>query len=661
MMRSSKSWPLECRRKPQFLILEDAHWADTLTQAVIAEAPERIVDLPVLLLSTTREETWSTAADHPNVLTIPLSPLDARSMPQLVESIWMGPPPANLPSFIHVKSDGVPLFAEELARHLKERFATGESDANDWRHALREGSIISLQDLLSARLSSLGEARRVAQVASVIGREFQTELLSRLIYGETLELSNALQKLVETRILRRRGGGRAAAYRFRHVLLQEAAYDSLLKVDRRELHRRVADLVTSGDVPEPPLEVMAWHCEQAGRLLDAARFAIRAAEASALRSATREADRLLNSAEAYLRDCGEGPEVDELWIEFLMIRGPVGLALFGSGSPEAQSVYERGVALCRHLGVTDPQKWLPLYWGWWFTSPDFGTQRVRAETLIEIAERDHEADNSEIMLQSLHCAWATDFNTGRYGDCIRRIDRALAFYDPQQAIRSRGRYGGHDAKVCALAERGLSLWFVGDIEHARGNVQAALDWARQLDHPASLSHALDFALMLRRYENDFAGAAALASQLQEVADANGLVGAQAKSLIFSGWALALQGSLNEGLQKLEQGLAKQRETGTEEDLPVFLEMQAELLGLLNRPELGIAVLGAAIERAERLGHMFWIPELYRRRALLRHMSGQPRALCLHDLERALAEAEGRGAKTLAARASENLAQLKSSS
>jgi len=217
-----------CRRKPQFLILEDAHWADTLTQAVIAEAPERIVDLPVLLLSTTREEAWSTAADHPNVLTIPLSPLDARSMPQLVESIWMGPPPANLPSFIHVKSDGVPLFAEELARHLKERFATGESDANDWRHALREGSIISLQDLLSARLSSLGEARRVAQVASVIGREFQTALLSRQIYGESLELSDALQKLIETGILRRRGVGRAVAYRFRHVLLQEAAYDSLL-------------------------------------------------------------------------------------------------------------------------------------------------------------------------------------------------------------------------------------------------------------------------------------------------------------------------------------------------------------------------------------------------------------------------------------------------
>jgi predicted ATPase len=280
--------------------------------------------------------------------------------------------------------------------------------------------------------------------------------------------------------------------------------------------------------------------------------------------------------------------------------------------------------------------------------------------LIEIAERGHEADDSEIMLQSLHCAWATDFNTGRYADCICRIDRALPFYDPQRAIRSRGRYGGHDAKVCALAERGLSLWFVGDIEHARSNVQAALDGAQQLDHPASLSHALDFALMLRRYENDFAGAAALASQWEEVADAHGLVGAQAKSQIFGGWALGMQGSLEEGLHKLEEGLAKQRATGTEEDLPVFLEMQAELLGRLSRPDKGIAVLGAAIERAERLGHMFWIPELYRRRALLRHMTGQARHLCIHDLERALAEAEGRGAKTLASRASENLAQLKSS-
>ena len=171
-------------------------------------------------------------------------------------------------------------------------------------------------------------------------------------------------------------------------------------------------------------------------------------------------------------------------LQLLTARGPVAAALFGRGSEQARAVYERGVALCLGRDDQDRAKWFPLYWGWWFTAPDYETQQERSEILV----RDLEGTaDPEVRLQSLHCAWATNFDAGRHAYNLSCVEQGLALYDEERARRSRGRYGGHDAKVCALGERALSLWFMGEDAASAKSIDAAIRWAEHIDHPTASS------------------------------------------------------------------------------------------------------------------------------------------------------------------------------
>jgi len=643
--------------RPQLLIIEDIHWADTLTQAALAEMSDRIKDQPTLAVLTSRDDPAPDLVGGSNATTITLGPLGEQDTPQLLKLVWNETPPRGLASFVHDKSEGVPLFAEELAGLLRERFGDRQSTEQDWNCALHESGIVTLQDLLSARLSSLGEARRVAQVASVIGREFGIDLLKHLVEVTADEPSpdEALEKLAAAGIIQRQAGG--ATYRFRHVLLQEAAYDSLLKADRRKLHGRIADLVIADEVTAPPDDIVAWHCGQAGRWFEAASYAIRAAEACALRSAPREAHQLLATAENHLSRCDPGPQVDELALQLLATRGPTAITIFGKGSQEARTTYEQGVELCRQRGIEDRERWFPLYWGWWFTSPDQKTKGLRSEVLISDLDQ---AKDPEVRLQTLHCAWAANFHAGRHRLCMECIERGLALYDPDRGRVSRVKYGEHDANVCGLGEKAQLLWLMGDPQGAEESMRRALEWAETIDHLGSRCHALDNAILLACYRRDLAGAADLARRMRELADEHELPGARAKSRIFAGWATALQSSLSEGLREFEEGLRAQREIGTHEDVPVYSSLWAELLMRTGEVEAAMSVLDRAIEEAEEAGNVVWLPELYRLRASTRQAHRPNREASLRDLEHAAALAESQGAATLLARAREDLGQYQSS-
>lgn len=643
------------RRKPQLTILEDVHWADTLTQELIGELAERIQNQPILAILTSRDDELLEFADHGNVLTITLPRLDAQDTPHLLEAIWGGVPPPGLASFIHDRSDGIPLFAEELANLFKDRFGSGPSTAREWNQALHEGSIVTLQDLVSARLSALGPARRIAQVASVIGREFPEDLLARLVNGDAAQadLEDALARLTQARIIQRLESDDIAVYRFRHALIQEAAYDSLLRADRRQMHGRVVDLVAKGEVSAPPDDIVAWHCEQAGRWLDGARYAMRAAEGCSLRSATHEAEQLLARAEDDLSRCEATPEVDELFLLLLAARGPIAIAIYGKGSPEARAIYEHGVAICRQREVEDRERWFPLYWGWWYTSPDRQSKRSRAEVLINDLDK---ANDPEIRLQALHCAWAANFHAGQHHLCMECIDKGLKLYDPDRGRVSRARYGGHDANVCGLGERAQLLWLMGDPHGADESIRQAMGWAEATDHPGSLCHALDNAILLATYQRDISKVADLARRMRELADEHELPEVRAKSRIFAGWALALQESLDKGLREFEEGLKSHRAIGTDEDMPVYCSLWAELLLQSDHADKALAVLNSAVAEAERAGNVVWLPELYRLRAAVRQAHQPDRVSSLRDLNQAASLAEEQGARALAARARADLAR-----
>jgi predicted ATPase len=392
---------------------------------------------------------------------------------------------------------------------------------------------------------------------------------------------------------------------------------------------------------------MAWHCEQAGRFRDAARYAIRAAEGCALRSALQEADRLLKAAEAWLRQCDDDETCRDLLLESLVLRGPVASALFGPGSVEAKSVYERGVALCERLDHGSRARWFPLFWGWWFTAPDFATQQKRSEALLTQHRR---AYDEEARLQALHCAWASSFHSGRHGFCLRCVREGLELYAAERAPVSRARYGGHDARVCALGEQALSLWFTGSEEASEASIREMMSWAEETGHSGSKMHALNYLVELRRYQNAHREVLDLADRMSRMAVTHRFPGMQAKSHLYRGWALALSGSIAAGLEEFEYGLAQHAETGTEEILSTYLDMRAEVFAAAGHLEKAIDIASAAIDGCMRSGQVFWLPELHRRRAVVRRMAGIETGGILSDLRIAVRVAEEQGATTLASRA-----------
>ena len=341
-------------------------------------------------------------------------------------------------------------------------------------------------------------------------------------------------------------------------------------------------------------------------------------------------------------------------LQLLTARGPVAAALFGRGSEQARAVYERGVALCLGRDDQDRAKWFPLYWGWWFTAPDYETQQERSEILV----RDLEGTaDPEVRLQSLHCAWATNFDAGRHAYNLSCVEQGLALYDEERARRSRGRYGGHDAKVCALGERALSLWFMGEDAASAKSIDAAIRWAEHIDHHDSLFHALDYAVGLKRCRNDPGGVVALADRMAEMAEERASPGGRAKAMLFRGWARALTGAVAEGLAEFEAGLALHSQIGTGENVSIYGDMHAEILGLAGRTDEAMQVLDDTIAASTRGGQVFWLPELHRRRALLRRDAGRNEWEIASDLQRALALAESQHAAALAARARAEIARL----
>jgi class 3 adenylate cyclase/predicted ATPase len=638
------------RFRPQLLLIEDIHWADTLTQSLLSRLVDEVAHLRALLLVTTRELVADELVGDPHVIALALARLDATAIPTLVEAAWAPTsPPPGLAAFIEEKSDGVPLFVEELAHLLKERLGDAPAEPAEWDRILKTEGVTTLRDLLSARIGALGEARRVAQVASVIGRDFSYDLLASIFERNGLAalLDERLEVLVKAGVVRRRSHEERLTFRFRHVLLQEAAYDGLLKSERRELHDRIVGLVVERAVVELPDDVMAWHCAQAGRPLEAARYAVRAAESCAMRSAVQEAERLLSTAEECLEVTRPGPDADKVALQCLAARGPVAVALYGKGSPQARATYERGVAICREKDIRDRERWFPVYWGWWFTAPDFATQQKRSEVLLADLES---AADAEIRLQALHCAWATSFHSGRHAECLDYVARGLALYDPDRARMSRIKYGGHDAKVCALGERALSLWFVGDDHGSAASIDDTLSWAEELEHIGSLIHALDYAIVLRRYQGDPLAVAGLAQRLEHLAREHALTGARVKAQLFSGWAWLLTASPAASLEQFEIALQSQREIGTEENLSIYLDMKSEILAQAGRYDEALKVLNDTIESSRRIGQLFWLAELYRKRALLSHAMGHDQGAVLRDLQQAMSLARGQGAHALAARA-----------
>ncbi|MEM9205744.1 MAG: adenylate/guanylate cyclase domain-containing protein [Pseudomonadota bacterium] len=633
-------------KQPTAIFLEDAHWADSRTWDLLDAVFRSIPQIPVLFVITSRDRCPDDWLDADHMTAIGLSSLERTDISALISSISgdRDVPDAFVDAVMQ-KSDGVPLFAEQLTRFLLERDAPLPKSDAEWAVVFEAPETANLQDLLTSRLASLGSIKTLAQTAAVIGRVFTIGLLASLIApsaDQSQRIENDLNRIVDAGFLTEQGPGEFA---FRHALIQQASYESLLKSNRAVIHRTVLNAIEDNPTIAPGTSdaELAYHAENAREFERAITFYVSAGATASQQSGLAEARDLLTRAQKLLKRIKDKEKQALLSLEIMASLGPVLTTLEGPGSKAAASLYAAGVDLCRTKPEITASEWFPIFWGWWFTAQNFKEQRLRSVEILELIGENAEGDP---YLQAQHCRWATAFNTGNHQDCLDAIESGLKGYDPDLALNDRIRFGGHDARVCGLGERGLSAWFMGKTETALVDIARARAWADEIEHLGSTCHVLDFQIMLHTYRKEPQIVVTVAREMARIAEEHDLTPMKAKSLIFKGWADGIMGDAKAGKAGLQEGLAIQAEIGTSEDFPVYYEMLGSLDERLEDFQEGLSDLRAAAERAKNDGHEFWLPELLRRSARLSAAAGEPAEIGKALLQEAIDLAERQGAIVL---------------
>jgi class 3 adenylate cyclase len=638
---------------PLCAIVEDLHWLDPSSLEVLERLAARIDRRRVMLLVTAREGFEAPFLSRNSVTSLRLARLTPKDIAEIVRGITdYGALPAALVEEVVRKSDGVPLFAVELLRAVLN--PDGSPVAALPPHVLPDEPSTAipalLRDSLMARLDRAGLAKEVAQIAAVLGRSVRADLLAEVSGRPLVELEQALAALVTAGVLRLDRGGPQETYTFTHALLRDVAYDSVLRDHRRDMHLRVAEALPlrDPDLAAQRPELLALHLSEAGHPDLAVPHWTEAAHRSLKRSALTEATRLLRRGIAGL---GEG--WTELRLQLTALLGPALIGLAGPGSTEARHLYETAAQLCQDR--PENAGFFPIYWGWWRTARDFASKPERAETMLHRARL--LADDG-LLLEAHHCAWASHYVVGALDQSRLHAEAGLAIYAAGRYEDHAGLYGNHDPRVCAHGELCEVLWQKGLLQQALAQERQALDWAHGLKHLGSIVHALDCAVMHRAYRRDVRQVFSYASELSRLTAEHGLADHQAKSLILKGWALAVSEDAGAGLHMVQEGIARQRDIGTEEDFPVYVSLLGEVLTSVGRADEAVVHLQEAHDAFATSGLKVMVPDMLRvlGEAMIASNPADEASARVW-LTEAARIAEEHGAKFLSLRAALSLARL----
>ncbi|MFO1068588.1 MAG: AAA family ATPase [Geminicoccaceae bacterium] len=646
-------------RQPLLLLVEDAHWIDPTSLELLDLLAPSIAGARILLVLTSRPEFAHDLPGAPTT-TVALGRLPPDASRALIDRLTGGQPlPPRLETEIIRKTEGIPLFLEELTRTVIDAGALESSpDAGEARTSLEAlGIPATLQESLLARLDRLGPAKEVAQIAASVGREFPRRLLAEVAELPPAELDAALVRLADADVIAR-GATPVPTYGFRHALIRDIAYSSLLRPRRQELHARIARALRRS---EPELvatqpELLAFHLSEAGELDAAVDQWLKAGQRALALSANQEAVDHLGRGLELLKALPDTENNRARTLKLLNSRGPAQSLLRGAGSAEVAGTYAEALAVADRLPESPDH--FTAHWGWWFISPDFREQERRAQHLERLAAR---LDAGDLLMQAHHCQWATQLNLGHLDACRRHIQAGLKLYEAGMRGGEIATYGGHDPKVCGLGNAAIAAWLSGEREEARLREAQVLAWAPQTDHAASRVHALEAASQVAFFERDAAGLRRRAEEMQVLATEHGFSGYRIKASIYLGWSMAQSGSAEHGLALVRDGLASFRSVSTGEDSPFFVGMYAELLGKAGQLDEALAELDHMLADMDRSSLRLWRPELERSRGWLlslRGPSGVEEAEVWY--RRALATAAGQGARALERRAAESLSKLAAS-
>ena len=419
-------------------------------------------------------------------------------------------------------------------------------------------------------------------------------LLQAVAPWDEATVQRGLHQLVEAEFLYQQGLPPQATYRFKHALIQEAAYQSLLKSTRQQHHQRIAQVLET-QFPElvaTQPELLAYHYTAAGLAGQAIPHWQRAGERASERSANVEAITHLTTGLEVLATLPETPTRMQQELALQIALGPAFVVTRGPASPAVEQVYARAQELCQQVGET-PQLF-PVLWGLWrLYNNRCEYQRARAlgERLLRLAQQVHDA---ALLLEAHHALWATLLWSGEFAAARPHLEQGRALYDPQQHHAHALLYGGHDPGVCCLCHAALSLWILGYPDQALQRIREALILAQALAHPPSLAPALDFATMLHQARREQHAAHERAEALMALATEQGFAQHVAQATILRGWARAAQGQGAAGTAQMRQGLAAHQATGSEQHRPYYLALLAEAYGSMRTARRGAVPAGRGV-------------------------------------------------------------------
>jgi hypothetical protein len=457
-----------------------------------------------------------------------------------------------------------------------------------------------------------------------------------------------LQRAIRVGLLQPVLTARAETHRFKHALIQDAAYASLLREDRIAIHARIVEVLERDYavlVAEHP-HIVAHHLQGSNEPERAIPYLLEAGRSAAARFQNNEALAHLTRALRLVRRLPATEHNRKLELQLLIERGPVLINTRGVGRGVVRRNYNKALRLCEDLD--EPGLHFAAYWGALRIDESYTSKLARTRGLLRLAE--HTRDDG-ILLQAHHRQWATVFHMARLDECVEHARLGLEIYASGD-FRDHGlRYAGHDPKVCGHGELALTYWLGGDALAADQQIAAALDWAAELDHPGTTAHALDIACMLARYARDVTRLCDLAERMQALAIEHRMIDHISKARIFIAWARVQLGSpIGAELNVLEREMEYQRANNTPEDFPVFYESLMEVLMMAGEFARANEVAVQAIEVSTQNKILYWGPELCRRRALLASACGEDEGVVADWLRRARSGAQGHGLWALDLRA-----------
>ncbi|MEO8596000.1 MAG: adenylate/guanylate cyclase domain-containing protein [Candidatus Solibacter sp.] len=642
---------------PVLLLIEDLHWADPSTLDLLGLILATQSELPVLVIATARPE-FSVGWSQPwfrQIRVEKLAPADTRT---LVAGVAGSKPlPPALVEELVARTGGIPLFVEAVTRSIMESGILRElEDRFELTGPLPAGLIpATVQDSLMGRIDRLGSDRAVAQLAATIGRESSFELLQTVLGKSTAELTQALKHLVDLDLVAETGTHPASTYTFKHALIQDAAYESLLRKTRQEFHGKIAEVLVHRfpEMAETRPELLARHFEGAGRIAEAIAGWVKAGLRAQQSSAVRECVAYLQKA---ILLCKTLPEDDSDRLQAEMnaqeaLSGALTVAM-GWGAPEVESACIRAGELCRQLG--NAGGYVRSMMGLSTLYLMRGNPRQALRAVDEVMHSGMAAG-----IPDLDAGALTPVLLGRYfmADFPATCDiavKALANYSLEAERIVAALYHSPPSFACANF-RAMSHWFMGFPEEAAKQGTDAWQMIEDLNLPSCTAYGLGCQCTLLVARRELDQLLAVSTRLSEIASDQGFLLWSAIGAVYHGYAIALAGNLEAGMAEMKGGLSIHHLTGSGLLTPLFSCMMAEVCVRAGLVDDALAALSRGMRHCDEFGELVFEPELYRLHGEILASRGD--AVGETSLRKAIERAQAQQAKTLELRAALSLARL----